>query len=32
MVGSSSMQLGSDVDPDKVTAAFKNRVLTITVA
>jgi HSP20 family protein len=27
-----SMQLGPDVDPDKVNAAFKNGVLTITVA
>jgi HSP20 family protein len=26
-----SMQLGPDVDPDKVTAAFKNGVLTVTV-
>jgi HSP20 family protein len=26
-----SMQLGPDVDPDKVNAAFKNGVLTITV-
>jgi HSP20 family protein len=27
-----SMQLGPDVDPDRVNAAFKNGVLTITVA
>ena len=27
-----SLQLGPDVDPDKVNAAFKNGVLTITVA
>jgi hypothetical protein len=26
------MQLGPDVDPDEVTTAFKNGVLTITVA
>jgi HSP20 family protein len=26
-----SMQLGPDVDPDRVNAAFKNGVLTITV-
>jgi HSP20 family protein len=27
-----SLQLGPDVDPDRVTAAFKNGVLTITAA
>jgi HSP20 family protein len=27
-----SMQLGPDVDPDKVNAAFKNGVLTVTIA
>ena len=27
-----SLQLGPDIDPDKVNAAFKNGVLTITVA
>ena len=27
-----SMQLGPDVDPDKVTAGFKNGVLTVTIA